>query len=118
MLHEYGYEPHEVAHALERGDDVNEIEDHLEANLEGDVIPELVPSAQGEVAIQDLDANAWVSEDYEETDGDDEYIEETQVVGRPRKRKISERILKIKMKKAVYDKDGGGSSIEKHVNLE
>lgn len=67
-----------------------------------------------EVAIQGLDANAWVGED----DGNIDFIEDTQVVGRPRKRKISERIVKIKLKKAVYDKDGRGSSIKKPVNLE
>ncbi|CAI9289938.1 unnamed protein product [Lactuca saligna] len=101
---------------LEMGVDVNEIEDHLET--EGGVIRDLVPPVQGEVAIQDLDAYAWVSEDDKEIDEDNEFIEDTQVVGRPMKRKISERIVKIKPKKAVHDKDGRGSSIEKPVNLE
>nr|KAJ0198923.1 hypothetical protein LSAT_V11C600306500 [Lactuca sativa] len=115
---------------LEMGVDANEIEDHLEANLEEDVneiednlleenlemgvdVNEIVPPVQ-EVAIQGLDANSWVGED----DGNIDFIEDTQVVGRPRKRKISERIVKIKLKKAVYDKDGRGSSIKKPVNLE
>ncbi|CAI9267739.1 unnamed protein product [Lactuca saligna] len=91
---------------LEMGVDANEIEDHLEADLEEDVneiednlleenlemgvdVNEIVPLVQ-EVAIQGLDANAWVGED----DGNIDFIEDTQVVGRPRKRKISERIVK------------------------
>ncbi|CAI9284710.1 unnamed protein product [Lactuca saligna] len=62
---------------LEMGVDANEIEDHLEADLEEDVneiednlleenlemgvdANEIVPPVQGEVAIQGLDANAWV----------------------------------------------------------
>ncbi|CAI9296904.1 unnamed protein product [Lactuca saligna] len=100
----------------QKGVDVNEIENYLEA--EWDVIHDLVPLVQREVAIQDLDANAWVSEDYEETNGENDFIEDTQVVGSPRKMKIYEKIVKIKMKKAVYDKDGRGSSIKKPVNLE
>ncbi|CAI9271322.1 unnamed protein product [Lactuca saligna] len=115
---------------LDMGVDANEIEDHLEADLEEDVneiednlleenlemgvdVNEIVPPVQ-EVAIQGLDANAWVGED----DGNIDFIEDTQVVGRPRKRKISERIVNIKLKKAVYDKDGRGSSIKKPVNLD
>ncbi|CAH1445640.1 unnamed protein product [Lactuca virosa] len=96
------------------------LEDNLlEANLEMGVdANEIVPPVQGEVAIQGLNVNAWVGEDDEEIDGEIDFIEDTQVVGRPRKRKISERIVKIKLKKAVYDKDGRGSSIKKPVNLE
>ena len=37
---------------------------------------------------------------------------------RIRRRRPSERILKKKLKKAVYDKDGGGSSAAKPVHLE
>ncbi|CAI9300680.1 unnamed protein product [Lactuca saligna] len=130
-----GYEPHKIAQAIERGLDANKIEDHLEADLEEDVneiednlleenlemgvdANEIVPPVQGEVAIQGLDANAWVGEDDQEIDGNIDFIEDTQVVGRPRKRKIFERIVKIKLKKAVYDKDGMGFSIKKLVNLE
>ncbi|CAI9263136.1 unnamed protein product [Lactuca saligna] len=126
LLQKCGYEPHEIEQAIENlemgvdanadlEEDVNEIEDNLlEENLEMGVdVNEIVPPVQ-EVAIQGLDANAWVGED----DGNIDFIEDTQVVGRPRKRKISERIVKIKLKKAVYDKDGRGSSIKKPVNLE
>ncbi|CAH1421897.1 unnamed protein product [Lactuca virosa] len=35
-----------------------------------------------------------------------------------RKRKPSDRILKLKLKKIVYDKDGSGSSATKHVKLD
>ncbi|CAH1415314.1 unnamed protein product [Lactuca virosa] len=148
MLQKCCYEPHEIAHALERVNvipepvspvemevNANEIEDHLEADLEENVnqiednllednlemvvdANEIVPPVQREVAIQGLDANAWVGEDDEEIDGDIDFIEDTQVVGRPRKMNISEKIVKINMKKAVYEKDGRGSSIKKPVNLE
>ncbi|CAH1424816.1 unnamed protein product [Lactuca virosa] len=48
---------------------------------------------------------------------DEETIQETQdpLV---RKRKPSERIIKIKLKKAVHDPDGGGSTTEKTITLD
>ncbi|CAI9281332.1 unnamed protein product [Lactuca saligna] len=112
LKQECGYEPHDIEHDLEKVNVMSEpvskvqmIEDHLEADLEGD-------------ANEIEDNLEMVSEDDEEIDGENVFIEDTQVVGRPRKRKISERNVKIKLKKVVYDKDGGGSSIEKPVNLE
>ncbi|CAH1452235.1 unnamed protein product [Lactuca virosa] len=40
------------------------------------------------------------------------------IVPKIRKRKPSERITKLKLKKAVFDKDGGGSTCSNPVNLE
>ncbi|CAH1421491.1 unnamed protein product [Lactuca virosa] len=40
------------------------------------------------------------------------------IVPKTRKRKPSERITKLKIKKAVFDKDGGGSTCSNPVNLE
>ncbi|CAH1450973.1 unnamed protein product [Lactuca virosa] len=54
--------------------------------------------------------------DDEENQGDDEGHEVVPMVRRTRK--TSERITKIKLRKGVYDKDGGGSSSIKPINLE
>ncbi|CAH1427468.1 unnamed protein product [Lactuca virosa] len=54
--------------------------------------------------------------DDEENQGDDEGHEVVPMVRRTRK--TSERITKIKLRKGVYDKDGGGSSSVKAINLE
>ncbi|CAH1453032.1 unnamed protein product [Lactuca virosa] len=54
--------------------------------------------------------------DDEENQGDDEGHEVVPMVRRTRK--TSKRITKIKLRKGVYDKDGGGSSSVKPINLE
>ncbi|CAH1412942.1 unnamed protein product [Lactuca virosa] len=56
-------------------------------------------------------------DDGEENQGDDEGHQVVPIV-RKRTRKTSERITKIKLRKGVYDKDGGGSSSVKPINLE
>ncbi|CAH1415993.1 unnamed protein product [Lactuca virosa] len=56
-------------------------------------------------------------DDGEENQGDDEGHQVVPMVRR-RTRKTSERITKIKLRKGVYDKDGGGFSSIKPINLE
>ncbi|CAI9279193.1 unnamed protein product [Lactuca saligna] len=68
----------EIEDNLEMGVDVNKIEDHLKADFEGDVILDLVPPVQREVDIQDLEDNAWVNEYDKEAGGENDFIEDTQ----------------------------------------
>ena len=56
-----------------------------------------------------------VGDGEEGNEADDEGVNN---LPRIRRRRPSERILKKKLKKAVYDKDGGGSSAAKPVHLD
>nr|XP_043613496.1 uncharacterized protein LOC122585428 isoform X2 [Erigeron canadensis] len=64
-----------------------------------------------------LDVVSQQSSREEAPDGDDLY-EPSQLCGESKKRKKSERILKRKLSKPVYDEDGGGSAIDKPLILD
>ncbi|CAH1425990.1 unnamed protein product [Lactuca virosa] len=51
-------------------------------------------------------------------DGNEADDEGHMIMPKTRKRKPSERITKLKLKKAVFDKDGGGSTCSNPLNLE
>ena len=63
--------------------------------------------------LSEVDGHPSLNDDDADLGGD-----EAEQVPMPRKRKPSQRIIKNKLKKAVFDKDGGGSSAANPVSLE
>ncbi|KAL4586511.1 hypothetical protein LXL04_011147 [Taraxacum kok-saghyz] len=120
----------DVAVLLEAGYTMAELEGNPQLQMPVDdtapVVMDLADDSQpvyedGEVVIAD-DGAAYVFADEmivgageEGNEADDEGVNN---LPRIRRRRPSERILKKKLKKAVYDKDGGGSSAAKPVHLD
>ncbi|KAL4579247.1 hypothetical protein LXL04_015385 [Taraxacum kok-saghyz] len=67
-----------------------------------------------ELELSEVDGHPYLNDDDDADLGGDE----AEKVPMPRKRKPSEMIIKNKLKKAVFDKDGGGSSASNPVSLE
>ncbi|XP_071707199.1 uncharacterized protein [Rutidosis leptorrhynchoides] len=66
---------------------------------------------------EQLDVISRQSSSEEET-SDGEYEQPNRLCVESKKRKKSERIIKIKLSKPVYDEDGGGSTIDKPLVLD
>lgn len=90
--------------------DVIEVEG-VENQDDGDVI-------EGEGINHENEAAGDVLNNEVDDDGNVADDEGHLIVPKTRKRKPSERITKLKLKKAVFDKDGGGSTCSNPVNLE
>ncbi|KAI3766192.1 hypothetical protein L2E82_16244 [Cichorium intybus] len=99
-MEESRYQPHEI-----------------EQTLEGFVVlPDHMPPTE----MHDIDVNVRVFEHEEDTDGDDELINDTQVYLAKEivKRNISKRILMNKLNKVVHDNDINGPFMDKAIALE
>lgn len=77
--------------------------------------------AETQGKIKDLRDSGYTSVEIEEAlsvEKDEEWIDKTRLLVYDKHTRRSERIVKIKLSKPVYDKDGGGSCMEKALTLD
>ncbi|CAH1412800.1 unnamed protein product [Lactuca virosa] len=94
-------------------DVLNDKGEGVENQDDGDAIEGECEGINDENVVADDVLNNEVADDENEADDECHLI-----LPKKRKRKPSERITKLKLKKAVFDKDGGGSTCSNPVNLE
>ncbi|KAL4572632.1 hypothetical protein LXL04_019412 [Taraxacum kok-saghyz] len=99
--------------------------DASQVNLECDETPESVfdvGHCQGsrDMLIKDMESSVYLPDEIAACLEDMVFTEDTQVsrAKLPVKRKASQRIIKLKLKNPVYDKDGGGKTINQAITLE